>query len=190
VLAIYANGRDPFAEYFRVSPAFALNGNAGAVKSFKIGIPINFYDSNLEFPNAGCPSAMQLNRDGVEVNLETDGAHCMTVGDGVLPLAGGNAQVVVSAVKLYATTSKVPRRLLRADPVHADAASHAATGHRKGPFWERFLAMEVDPLTYEAQVSSITIEIDQVTPRNAAPTELPRSLARRRSKTGSCRSIS
>jgi hypothetical protein len=173
VLAIYANGRDPFAEYFRVSPAFALNGNAGAVKTFKIGIPINFYDSNLEFPNAGCPSAMQLNRDGVEVNLETDGAHCMTVGDGILPLAGGNAQVVVSAVKLYATTSKCPADFFAPTQYMRSRRVTQQPDTEKGPFWERFACLEVDPTTYEAQVSSVTIEVDEVSsPRNIPPTEL------------------
>jgi hypothetical protein len=173
VLAVYANGRDPFPEHFRSSPVVALNGNAGAVTAFKLKIPICFYDSNLEFPNVGCPSSMQLNRDGVEVNLETDGSHVMTVGDGVLPFAAGNAQVVVSAVKLYATTSKCPADFFAPTQYMRSRKLTQQPDTEKGPIWERFLAAEVDPSTYEAQVSSVTVEMDEVaSPRNCPPTEL------------------
>jgi hypothetical protein len=173
ILAVYANGRDPFPEYFRSSPVVSLAGNAGAVTPFKIGIPINFYDSNLEFPNAGCPSSMQLNRDGVEVNLETDGAHCMVVGDGILPVANGNAQLTISGVKVYATTSKVAADFFAPTQYMRSRKLTQQPDTEKGPVWERFLCAEVDPSTYEAQVSSITIEMDEVAaPRNIAPTEL------------------
>jgi hypothetical protein len=173
ILAVYANGRDPFPEYFRSSPVVALNGNAGAVTAFKMGIPINFYDSNLEFPNAGCPSSLQLNRDGVEVNLETDGAHVMTVGDGILPVANGNVQLVIGSVKLYATCSKVPVDFFAPTQYMRSRKLTQQPDTEKGPVWERFLAMETDSSTYEAQVASITIEMDEVAaPRNIPPTEL------------------
>jgi hypothetical protein len=173
ILAVYANGRDPFPEYFRSSPVISLNGNAGAVTAFKMAIPICFYDSNLEFPNVGCPSSMQLNRDGVELNLETDGAHAMVVGDGVLPVANGNAQLTVSGIKVYATTSKVAADFFAPTQYQRSRKLTQQPDTEKGPIWERFLAAEVDSSTYEAQVSTVTIEIDEVAaPRNVPPTEL------------------
>jgi hypothetical protein len=173
ILAIYANGRDPFPEYVRSTPTLALNGNAGAVTPFKLGIPICFYDSNLEFPNAGCPSTLQLNRDGVELNLETDGAHVMTVGDGVLPTANGNIQLVISGLKVYATCSRVAAEFFAPTQYMRSRRVTQQPDTEKGPVWERFLAIEEDPSTYELKVSSITVEMDEVSaPRNVAPTEL------------------
>jgi hypothetical protein len=191
VLAVYANGRDPFPEHTRSTPVLALNGNAGAVKAFKLKIPICFYDSNLEFPNVGCPSSMQLNRDGVEINLETDGAHVMTVGDGLLPTANGNTQVVVSAIKLYATTSKCPADFFAPTQYMRSRKLTQQPDTEKGPIWERFLAAEVDPVTYEAQVASITVEMDEVASRaTVRRVSWHSSLARPRNRTESCRSIS
>jgi hypothetical protein len=179
ILAVYANGRDPFPEY---SPFRGASGGAGvltqwpaaagAAQAFKVCLPFTFYDSNLEFPNVGCPSSLQLNRDGVEVNLETDAANIGVVGTATLVLTSGSLNVTVGAIKLYATTSKVPADYVAPTQYQRTRRLTQQPDTEKGPFWERFLAIETDPLTYEAQVSSITIEIDQVTGhRNAAPTE-------------------
>jgi hypothetical protein len=181
VLAVYANGRDPFQEYspFRGSTAGVVAptqwpGNAGPALAFKVKIPICFYDSNLEFPNVGCPSSMQLNRDGVEMNLETDGAHIGSGGgDATLVLSNGNLNVVIGAIKLYATTSKVPADFYAPTQYMRSRKLTQQPDTEKGPIWERFLCMETDPSSYEAQVSSITVEMDEVAaPRNVAPTEL------------------
>jgi hypothetical protein len=168
----FRNSRLSGASAARRSHAVARN--AGAAQAFKVCLPITFYDSNLEFPTLVARRfAVESRRRGSEPRnrrrapwhrLAT--ARCRS--------HGGSLNVAPSrAIKLYATTSKVPADFFAPTQYQRSRKLTQQPDTEKGPFWERFLAIETDPLTYEAQVSSITIEMDQVAaPRNVSPTEL------------------